>query len=397
MESARMLMILVCKFLADYLINPKTRICDMKIAPFTIEQYFARYEFTTPYLLCASDCETITVAELLALAGRDLTELGPLRLGYTESQGNLAFRTAVSRLYPAIHPDTIVELGAPEEGIYLAMRALLEPGDHVIALTPAYDSLINLAEHISGHVSKWWLQATPDGWQLDLAELERLITPETRLIIVNFPHNPTGFLPTQAEFEAIMTLARQHNIWLFCDEMYRGLELQAEDQLPSAAELYDRAVVLSGLSKTYGLPGLRTGWLIVQDSTLREELINWKHYTTICPAAPSEFLATAALSVANQLRDRNRRLIQQNLAAADAFFARWPDLFIWRRPLAGSVALVELKQISATEYCHHLAQTAGILLLPSSCLGYGDSHVRLGVGRADFSANLDRYEQYLCR
>ncbi|MEJ2747297.1 MAG: aspartate/tyrosine/aromatic aminotransferase, partial [Anaerolineae bacterium] len=134
---------------------------------------------------------------------------------------------------------------------------------------------------------------------------------------------------------------------------------------------------------------------LVKDAALRAQLQNWKHYTTICPPAPSEFLALAALQVQDKLAARNRRLIEQNLATAAAFFARWSQLFQWRPPQAGSVALVGLNLPSATDYCHALAQNAGVLLLPSSYLGYGDQHVRLGLGRADFASNLAVYEKYL--
>ncbi|MCP4423241.1 MAG: aminotransferase class I/II-fold pyridoxal phosphate-dependent enzyme [Chloroflexi bacterium] len=367
----------------------------MRIAPFEIENYFDQYEFSTPHLLCASDCETMPVAELLAMAGMSLDDLGRLRLGYTEAQGNPELRTAVAQTYQSIQSDQIVILGSPEEGIYLTMRALLEPGDHVIVLTPAYNSLLAIAQHITGNVSQWEIQATSTDWQIDINSFERLITPETKLIIVNFPHNPTGFLPTLERFQTIIEIAKKHNTWLFCDEMYRGLELNGAETLPSAADLYHRAIVLAGLSKVQGLPGLRSGWLVIQDAKIRAQLQNWKHYTSICPPAPSEFLALAALKAQDQLVARNRKLIAQNLKTAVPFFQHWPQLFEWRPPQAGSVALVGLNAPSATDYCHQLAKEAGVLLLPSSYLDYGDQHVRVGFGRADFADNLTVYERYL--
>jgi len=369
----------------------------MEIAPFAIEQYFARYEFSTPHNLCASDCETMPVSELLEMAGLPLSDLGQLRLGYTESQGHPELRTAIAAGYESIQPDEVVVLTTPEEGIYLVMRTLLQPGDHVVVLAPAYESLLTMAQHVSGRVSRWMVQPTHDGWAIDLDELESLVTAETKLIVVNFPHNPTGFLPDLAQLEAIVDIARRQNAWLFCDEMYRGLEPDPEQRLPSAADLYPRALVLAGLSKVHGLPGLRSGWLVVRDETVRNELINWKHYTSICPPAPSEFLAMAALRVEDQLIARSRAIIGGNLALATSFFARWPQLFGWRPPQAGSVALLELYRPSATDYCQQLAQEAGVLLLPSTCLGHDDRHIRMGFGRADFAANLAHYEQYLRR
>jgi len=368
----------------------------MNIKPFATETFFARYEFSTPHLLCASDCETLTTGELLRLAGLDAADLLEQRLSYTESRGDPALRAAIAGLYETVRPEEVVMLGAPEEGIYLTLRTLLEPGDHVVALTPAYDSLLNLAEHVSGNVTRWPVRPAPGGWTLDLAELEQLARSDTRLIIVNFPHNPTGYLPAAETFAALLDVARANGAWLLCDEMYRGLEQYPADRLPSAADGYERAIVLSGLSKTHGLPGLRAGWLIVRDAAVRAALINWKHYTTICPPAPTELLAAAALRAHAPLVERSRGIITANLQLAESFFARHAARFEWRRPRAGSVALVGLRGVvSATAYCHALAREAGVLLLPGPYLGAGDDCVRFGFGRLGFGEALTRYEEYL--
>ncbi|MDX1664288.1 MAG: aminotransferase class I/II-fold pyridoxal phosphate-dependent enzyme [Candidatus Promineifilaceae bacterium] len=370
----------------------------MEIAPFSLEQYFARYEFEVPYNLCASDCESVTIGELLQLADISLSDFSTLQLGYTESQGHPELRAAIAALYEQVDSEAVVFLAAPEEGIYLTMRTLLEPGDGVIVLTPAYDSLFNVAAHICGeeNVQAWPIVPGEEaGWALDLDALERLLTPQTRLLVVNFPHNPTGYLPDRERFETLVEMARRQDIWLFSDEMYRGLEYDEHDRLPSAADRYERAITLAGLSKVHGLPGLRAGWLVVHDDALRERLINWKHYTTICAAAPSELLALAGLAAQPQLVARNLNIINGNLLAADAFFARWPDHFRWRPPHAGTVALVGVNTSSATAYCERLVRRAGVLLLPGPYLGSDDQHVRLGFGRADFAYNLRQYENYL--
>ncbi|MEZ4515575.1 MAG: aminotransferase class I/II-fold pyridoxal phosphate-dependent enzyme [Chloroflexota bacterium] len=367
----------------------------MDIKPFTIEEFFSLYEFSTPHMLSASDCETLSVRDLLRLANMPESALLDQRQNYTESQGNPDLRAAISRLYQQVTTDEVIVLTAPEEGIYVTMRALLEPGDHVVVLTPAYESLLNLAEHITGNVSQWAVRQTADSWELDLAELERLVTADTKLLIVNFPHNPTGLLPSTVEFESIIAIARRHGTRLFCDEMYRGLERDPQHRLPSAIDRYDRAIILSGLSKIHGLPGLRSGWLVLHDDDLRERIMSWKYYTSICPPAPSELLAQAALQAHGQLVGRNRALIGRNLALAEEFFARWPDMFDWRPPQAGPVALVGVNTPSTTTYCHALAQQRGVLLLPSSCLGYGNQHVRFGFGRGPFAAALGAYEATL--
>lgn len=366
----------------------------MRIAPFSTEQYYALYEFSAPHLLSVSDCETVTVGELLQLAQVSLERFAELRLGYTESQGQLALRQAIATGYDQVSPEEVVVLSAPVEGIYLTMRTLLDAQDEAIVLTPAYDALLNLAEHVGRRVHRWTLVPTPSGWALDLDQLHAMLTPKTKLLVVNFPHNPTGFLPTVEEFKRLLDIVRHHGLWLFCDEIYRGLELDSP-ALPSAADRYERSVVLSGLSKAYGLPGLRAGWLIVKDKTIRDALINWKHYTTICPSAPSEFLSLAALSVGEKLVARSKAVIRENLKFAEPFFHRWQALFDWRRPQAGSVALADVHVPSATAYCHQLVRDAGVLLLPGAFMGAEDRYVRFGFGRKGFSEALGHYEANL--
>jgi aspartate/methionine/tyrosine aminotransferase len=375
----------------------------LKIKPFHTERFFALHEFNAPYLLCASDCESLTIDELLRFAGAPWTGLAELRLGYTESQGGPALREQIASLYTSLTADQIVGLGAPEEGIFLAMHALLEPGDEVVVLTPCYDSLSNVAEYLGCPVSRWALAETDvqrkghGGWQLDLNALEQLVTPRTRLVVVNFPHNPTGYLPSHDEWRAIIDIVRRAGAWLFSDEMYRGLEYETGSRLTSACDLYERAVTLAGLSKAYGLPGLRTGWLALQDRSLRDQLLGWKDYTTICASAPSELLAQIALQAGDLLVERSKGIILDNLTLAEPFFSRWQAVFRWNRPLAGSVALVGLHNELAPEFCQRLLVEQGVLLLPGSGLGSGDKHVRFGFGRLGFREALQRLDQYLAQ
>ena len=370
----------------------------MKIEPFLTEQFFAEYEFSAQHLLASSDCETMSIGELIQLSDSTLDELGGLTLGYTESQGDPHLRSLISNMYSNVSSDDVVVLTSPVEGIYLAMQTLLESEDEVIALRPAYDALNNVARHLCHEVLPWNLFPGRNCWELDFDELESLISPQTRIIVVNFPHNPTGYVPSKSDFDRLIGLARKYDLWLFCDEIYRGLEFGPT--IPSAADLYEKAIVLSGLSKTYGLPGLRAGWVIIRNAKLRDELINWKHYTTICPAAPTEFLARKALLVKDKLAARSKAIIQQNLNLCEAFFNRFQEQFTWRRPQAGSVAFVELNlsQIgfdSATSYCHDLAQNHGMVLLPGKCLGFDDNFVRFGLGRSNFEVALKSFAEVI--
>jgi aspartate/methionine/tyrosine aminotransferase len=215
------------------------------------------------------------------------------------------------------------------------------------------------------------------------------------MLVVNFPHNPTGYLPTPEQLNELVSIVEEHNLILFCDEMYHGLVHSNTTPVPSAADLTSQAIVLFGLSKTYGLPGLRSGWLIIQVESLRQKITNWKFYTSICPPAPSEFLARAAWSVRDKLQERSIQLIKNNLQLAESFFQRWPDTFVWRRPMAGSVALVKMNVPSVTTFANRMAEEAGILILPAITLGSDDQHMRMGFGRRAFGEALEQFEVYL--
>jgi aspartate/methionine/tyrosine aminotransferase len=371
----------------------------MKIAPFETEQFFARYEFNTPYQLCNSDCESISIEELLELSGDSLQGLGSQRLVYTESQGQAKLRTAIAASYRNVSPDHVVVLGAPVEGIYLIARSLLEPGDEVVVLTPAYDALVNLFQHVAGaeHVKRWAFRAADAHWSLDLDDLRALLTPATKLLVVNFPHNPTGYLPSPEWQQELVELTKEHGLTLFCDEMYFGLVHAGTPPIPSMADVSDRAVVLSGLSKTHGLPGLRCGWLVIAEEAVRQDVMNWKFYTSICPPVATEYLANAALRIADQLRQRNLARIAQNLKTVEAFFARWPELFEWRRPLAGSTALVGFDVPSVSELSRQLATEEGLLIQSAAMLGSDDRHMRIGLGREGFDTAPNRFERWLER
>ena len=369
----------------------------MKIAPFSTEHFYAKYEFATPYQLCNSDCETVTVAELLEMADISMEQFGELSLGYTETLGNPQLREQIAEIYTQANTGDVVMLGSPVEGIYLVAHAALDPDDEVIVLSPAYDALINVFEHVVGpaKVRKWEFIPGDTHWILDLDQLNKLISPQTRMLVLNFPHNPTGYLPTQGQLDELVNIVEKNELLLFCDEMYFGLVHSGTPAVQSAVDITKQAVVLSGLSKTYGLPGLRTGWLIIKDKELRQNIINWKFYTSICPAAPSEFLASAAWKVRDILRERSIAQIEKNLQLADSFFQHWPELFTWRRPMAGSTALVRMNISSVTEFATQLAKEFGVLIHPAVTLGSDDQHLRMGFGRSGFEEALGRFDEYL--
>ncbi|MBU1244016.1 aminotransferase class I/II-fold pyridoxal phosphate-dependent enzyme [Myxococcota bacterium] len=368
----------------------------MKLSPFHLERYFARHEFSAPYLLGSSDCESWRLDELVAFEPDAAGCLARLHLGYTESLGAPDLRAAVAGLYEKIDADHVLVHAGAGEAIFNFMNVALEPGDHVVVQEPCYQSLAEVARGIGAQVTPW--RGRPEtGWALDLGDLERVLTPRTRWVVVNFPHNPTGFLPTRAFLDELVGLSRRHGFRLFCDEVYRGLEQDPADRLPAAAELDEGAVSLGVMSKSFGLAGLRIGWIASRDARLLGEMARFKDYTTICNAAPSEFLATLALRHADAILARNLGIVKDNLALLDAFFSNHASRFEWTRPIAGPIAFPRLRGgRDADAFCADLVEKAGVMLLPGSLYGpeYAASF-RLGFGRRNLPEALSRLEAHL--
>jgi len=366
----------------------------MHFPTFKLERFFAAHEFGVKHLLCASDCESLSVAELLDLAPGAPEELMRLGLGYTESPGHPDLRAAIAALYDTISPAQILVHSGAEEAILGFGLSVLEPGDHIIVHAPCYQSLIAVARAAGCAISPW--QADPaQGWALDPDELPRLATPQTRAIVVNSPHNPTGYQLDRQRFDAIVRFAASRGLLLFSDEVYRGLEYDAADRLPAACDVYENAVSLGVMSKSYGLAGLRIGWIASQNSRVRDAMAAFKDYATICSSAPSEYLATLALRHGPTLIDRNRDIILANLTLLDEFFARHSSRLSWTRPKAGAIAFPQLVQGCAEAFCRGLLLAHGALLTPSTLFDAGSSHFRLGFGRRNFAAGLTVLEEYL--
>ncbi len=366
----------------------------MTLSPFKLERYFAKYEFNTEFLLCSSDCEAMSIADLLALESGSAEKFQSTWLGYTESQGSPALRKEICGLYSTIQPeDVLVHTGA-EEAIYLFMRAMFKENDHVIVHAPHYQSLSEVAKGIGCQVSPW-LAREEHGWALDLDELRHLMRPSTKAIVVNTPHNPTGWLMSRADFDELHKIAQEKNLLLFCDEVYRESEYNPADRLPAGCDYGEHAVSLGVTSKTYGLAGLRIGWIATKNKDVYRKMALLKDYTTICNSAPSEFLAEVALRNRQKLIDRNLAIIQHNLTVVDNLFARYSSLFSWIRPKAGSMGFPKLLNGDIERFCDDLVKKSGVLLLPGTMYDDSRNHFRIGLGRKNLPQAVERLEGYL--
>ncbi len=367
---------------------------------FRLESYFAVWEFRARHNLTASDAETLPLRELLAMADpADRERWDELRLGYIPSEGTPELRSAIAQSYDAIAPEDVVCFAGAEEGLYCAMHALLSHLDHALILVPNYQSMESVPRSIC-EVTGIALHAQ-NGWNLDPAELRAALRPNTRLIALNFPNNPTGKIADSQTFEAVVSICRERNIYLFSDEVYRGIERDRSKRLPQAADLYERALSLNVVSKAYGLPGLRVGWIACRDRGVLSRMVRVKHYLSICNSAPSEVLAGIALKARERILERNRALTQTNLRKLDAFFASHADRFEWYAPDGGCIAYPRYLGSDGVEtLCARLVHEAGVLLLPASMyasdlLATPQDRFRIGYGRSGMDEALSAFEQFL--
>lgn len=365
----------------------------MRPAPFRLERYFAEHEFSVPYLLSGSDCETMTVTELLGLDPDTPRRLGELGLGYTESTGAPELRAAIARLYAGLSADRVLVHAGAQEGIFTLVNAVLQPGDHAIVQWPCYQSLFELPRAAGASVSPW--RADPATWAPDPDDLPRLIRRETRLLVINSPHNPTGHHFDAETFAAIVAFARRHGLVLLGDEVYRGLEYTPDTALPPVCDVYERGVSLGVMSKAYGLAGLRIGWLATRDAGVLAGAAAVKDYTTICSSGPSELLATAALAAGDTILARNRGLVRDNLERLRGFFERHADRLRWVPPGAGPVTFPTLLDGEPEAFCEEVRERAGVLLLPGTVFDPRSREVRIGFGRRNLPEALGRLEAAL--
>jgi len=366
----------------------------MNLPPFKLERYFAKYEFNTEYLLCASDCESVSVSDLLAMEKGAAEKFQQVWLGYTESQGSPALRAEICKIYATIQPEEILVHTGAEEAIFLFMFAAFKEYDHVIVHSPGYQSLAEVARAAGCDVSPWPAREE-NGWAIDLDELRHLMRTNTRAIIINTPHNPTGYLMSRADYEAVHEFARENKLLLFSDEVYRESEYDPATRLPAGCDFGEHAISLGVTSKTYGLAGLRIGWIATKNKKIHENMASLKDYTTICNSAPSEFLAEVALRNRTKLAERNLGMIRNNLAIIDDLFTRYSNLFSWIPPQGGSMAFPRLLKGDVEEFCDTLVKKAGVLLLPGSVYDDARNHFRLGLGRKNLPQAVDRLEEFL--
>lgn len=375
----------------------------MTILPdFRLETYFSKWEFKARYHMTASDAESMSMRELLEMASPEEREaFDTLWLGYTETFGAPDLREAIAQTYLKQKPSDILCFAGASEGIFAANTVILDKDSHAIVVVPNYQSHETLPAAICD-VTGVPLDAE-DNWSLDIDRIAQAIRPNTRLVTINFPHNPTGTILPLERYEALVALCRKHGIYILHDEIFNGLGPTNTKHLPFIADIYERGLSLNVMSKSFGLPGLRIGWIACQDPDIIAKMERMKHYLSICNSGPSEQLTKIALSNRDKILARNCAIVDENLPKWDAFFARHADLFDWRHPDGSCMAFPSYKGADGVQaFCTSLVEESGVLFLPSTIYSSElcDSQLdrfRLGFGRKNLDEGIAALDAYLMK
>ena len=346
--------------------------------PFDLERWQSNWEHTVRHNLAESGVAPLSVRELLELTGTDQTELGAVRLGYSQTIGTEALRNAIATLYPAATADNVLVTVGSSEANFLTTWTLAGPGTRVAIQVPVYKQIVGIAANLGAEVTTFGLDQHR-GWALDRDGLAAAVSSGPDAVVVTNPNNPTGHILTPEERAAIVEGAERHGSWLVVDEVYRGAEFDGRDTETFWGST-DRTIVTGGLSKAYGLPGLRLGWIVAPPAFIAEAAAR-HDYAVIGPSGISDFLAIRALGSRDILLARTRRMLRESYSALDAWRRdELPDVLDWTPPEAGAILFARYRlPISSLDLVERLRTAHGVLLVPGAHFDQTD-HLRFGFG-----------------
>ena len=354
----------------------------MKLEQFSMERMQSTYENLVAYNLSESGVHPMKLRDLV-VADAEVQGLLDQELGYTQSNGTIPLRESIAAMYPGATMDHVEVTNGGSEANFITMWNLVEPGDEIVVMVPNYMQTWGLARAFGGRVREWRLRDTStDGprWRPDLDELESLVGPRTRLIVICNPNNPTGARLDATDLDAIAAVAARHGSWILSDEIYRGAERDGRDT-PSMWGRYERVIVTNGLSKAYGLPGLRIGWVVAPPGVVAS-LWSYHDYTTIAPSALSDYLARIALTPAVRARilNRTRTILCTNYPIIDTWLRQRGDRFSHIDPDAGAIVYVRYTQpLNSSRLVTELRERKSVLIVPGDHFGM-DGYLRIGFG-----------------
>lgn len=358
----------------------------MKIERFELERWMTRWELDVDYDICESGILPLSLGELYTLIGPGpASELEALITSmpqsYSEARGTLALRSVLANTYTDVTPDDVLVTTGAIEANFLVFNALLNPGDHVVAVSPAYQQLHSVPRAIGAEVDLWDVSVDGGGFAYDLERLEELLRPDTRMIVINTPHNPTGAILDSDQLNRVLELARERDAWVLSDEAYRWLEHPgAEKLVEPARNRYEKAVSVGTMSKPFGMPGLRIGWFAA-NATLANRAWGLRDYVSLSPSKISDEVARVAIEHREAILPRNGKIMQENLQFARSWFAEHADLASWSEPRAALLAMMKYTApVDSTTLADRLAKEARVMLAPGSTFGL-EGYLRIGIGQ----------------
>jgi len=350
----------------------------MHIEPFGVEMWMNEWETKCDWNLAETCVESMTISELLQLAGKsdgDLNELLSMKMTYGEIAGSVRVRTAIASLYDRQKIDNVLVTHGTIGANMLVHKTLVSSGDRVVAVVPTYQQHYSIPASIGAEVHQLKLREE-DQWLPDLKALRELVLPGTKLIALNNPNNPTGALMDRAALEQVADIAREVGAWILCDEVYRGTNQSGSGLSESIADIYEKGISTAGMSKAYSLAGLRLGWIAGPSELLELAMIH-RDYDTISVGMIDDHFAAIALESRDQVLARSHTITRGNLAILEAWIEQEP-LMSWVKPSAGTTALVKYnKPIKSREFCVSLVKDTGVMFTPGSALGM-EGYVRIG-------------------
>lgn len=349
----------------------------MNIKTFELERIQSLYENTVDFNLTESGFHPYSLKELLN--SEQQNELLNLTLGYGQTNGSQSLRKQISNLYNVDNADQVLVTNGSAEANYILCKTVLERGDHVVIMVPNYMQIWGIAEDMGCEVEGFHL-LHENNWKPDLEELRKLVRPETKMIVICNPNNPTGYVLSEEEMQEIVAIAKENDAWIHSDEIYRGSELN-EIELTSFYGLYDKCIVNGGLSKAYALPGLRIGYLMGPKS-FADQAWAYHDYTSISTGILSQYVAEIALQPENRnkILTRSRNMLQENLAMFTLWVDSYQDLFEFVPPQAGGMAFLKYKlDVNSTELSDWLRKEHSVFIVSGDCYGM-DGYIRIGIG-----------------
>lgn len=370
----------------------------MKIKPFAIEEWMNEYENDAVYNLAETCVDSLSIEELVTIGGQDydafFRTIADKKMTYGHITGSPKFKKNVAKLYEKMEPENILSMNGAIGANFLVLYTLVEPGDEVVCVDPTYQQLHSVPESFGAEVKR--LRLTPENNYLpDLEELESLVNPKTKLIIINNPNNPSGSVMDAAYLSKIVEIARKHDAYLLCDEVYRGLWQNPETDIPAMADLYEKGISTGSMSKALSLAGLRLGWIAGPKELIERCLIR-RDYTTISNGRIDDLLAAHALENYDAIMSRNLKIIRDNLLILDEW-VETEEKITYFKPQGGTTAILQYSaDIPSEQFCIDLFKANGAFLAPGDCFDLPGS-VRIGYACSTkvLQKGLEKLSEYL--